>query len=71
MGIFLDDISPELQKKMKEVDLVISKGMGNFETISEFEDKLKGRLVYLLRAKCAPVARSLGVEKGDLVMNFL
>jgi uncharacterized protein with ATP-grasp and redox domains len=46
---------------------VISKGMGNFETLSEIEAQLKGRLIYILRAKCEPVARALGVPKGTLV----
>jgi hypothetical protein len=41
--------------------------MGYYETISEFQDKLKGRLIYVFRAKCLPVAQSAGVKKGDLV----
>ncbi|MCD6248515.1 MAG: DUF89 family protein [Hadesarchaea archaeon] len=66
------DLGPgELFEKMEEVDLVLAKGMGNYETISEFEDKLRGRLAYLLRAKCVPVARSLGVRKGALVAKFV
>jgi len=48
---------------------VISKGMGNFETLSEFEAQLSGRLVYIMRAKCEPVARALGVPKGTLVVK--
>lgn len=71
VGIFLNDISQKLQKKLENADLIISKGMGNFETISEFEENLKGRLVYLLRAKCNPVATSLGVERGELVIKYL
>jgi hypothetical protein len=47
--------------------LVFAKGMGYYETISEFQDKLKGRLIYVFRAKCLPVAQSAGVKKGDLV----
>lgn len=60
-----------LRKKLKSADLILSKGMGNYETLSEFEGRLKGRLVYLLRAKCQPVASSLGVKKGALVAKFL
>lgn len=71
VGIFPDEISPEMSRKLDEVDLVISEGMGNFETISEFEGGLEGRLAYLLRAKCEPVARSFGVGRGDLVMDFV
>jgi damage-control phosphatase, subfamily I len=51
--------------------LILSKGMGNFETISEFEDLLKGRLIYLMRAKCEPVAMVIGVPKGTLVAKSI
>ncbi len=47
--------------------LIIAKGMGYYETLSEFEDRLKGRLIYVLTAKCQPVADSIGVERGSLV----
>jgi hypothetical protein len=47
--------------------LILSKGMGNYETISEYEEKLSGRLIYIMRAKCEPVAAALGVPKGTLV----
>jgi damage-control phosphatase, subfamily I len=51
--------------------LIISKGMGNFETISEYEDGLSGRLIYILRAKCEPVAAEVGVSKGVLVAKSI
>lgn len=47
--------------------LILSKGMGNYETISEYEEKLSGRLIYIMRAKCEPVAAALGVPRGTLV----
>jgi len=52
--------------------LVIAKGMGNYEAISEFEAEfgLRGRLIYVLRAKCVPVASTIGVKKGELVAKF-
>ena len=51
--------------------LVLSKGMGNFETISEFDEKLRGRLIYILRAKCEPVAAQMNVPKGTLVAKSI
>jgi len=51
--------------------LILSKGMGNFETISEFEKRLSGRLIYLMRAKCEPVANVIGVPKGTLVAKSI
>lgn len=70
VGTSLEDLSPEASALMQKRDwLVFSKGMGNFETISEYQDRLKGRLIYALRAKCEPVAMELGVEKGTLVVK--
>jgi uncharacterized protein with ATP-grasp and redox domains len=41
--------------------------MGNFETISEYHDRLTGRLIYIMRAKCEAVAAEVGVPRGKLV----
>lgn len=54
-----------------EADLILSKGQGNYEILSEYEDLFFGDLVYLLRAKCTPVSNSLGVPKGSTVVNFV
>lgn len=68
VGISLDRINPEARRLLFDPEwLVIAKGMGNFETISEFEGSLKGRLIYILRAKCEPVARANRVRRGSLV----
>lgn len=67
VGVSLEDIKPDARRLLFDPEwLIISKGMGNFETISEFEDLLKGRLVYILRAKCEPVARANNVNRGSL-----
>lgn len=68
VGTTLDNISASALALLLSKDwLLISKGMGNFETISEFESRLKGRLIYILRAKCEPVAVAFGVPRGALV----
>ncbi len=55
--------------------LVIAKGMGNYETISEFEAGaelgLSGRLIYVFRAKCEPIASNIGVKRGELVAKLV
>ncbi len=72
VGTALECISPEAFSLLMDKDwLVISKGMGNFETISEFQEKLKGRLIYVLRAKCEPVATELNVPQGALVVKVV
>jgi hypothetical protein len=51
--------------------LIFAKGMGNYETISNFHDELKGRLIYIFRAKCESVASDIGVNKGVLVAKAI
>jgi len=63
-GVFLPRVSPEFLEAFRGADLVIAKGMGNFEGLSDES----GPLFFLLQAKCAPVARELGVEVGELVL---
>jgi uncharacterized protein with ATP-grasp and redox domains/8-oxo-dGTP pyrophosphatase MutT (NUDIX family) len=65
VGIALERAPLSLQKLWKEVDMIISKGQGNFETLSEAE----GNIYFLLKAKCIPVARELGVRQGDLILQ--
>jgi uncharacterized protein with ATP-grasp and redox domains len=43
--------------------------MGNFETITEYDEILKGRLIYVFRAKCEPVAMKMNVPRGTLVAS--
>ena len=70
VGTTIENISQEALSLLSNDDwLVISKGMGNFETLSEFEAQLSGRLVYIMRAKCEPVARAMGVPRGTLVVK--
>lgn len=72
VGTALECLNPEASTLLFDPDwLVLAKGMGNFETISEFDDRLKGRLIYILRAKCEPVAMEMQVPKGTLVAKSI
>ncbi len=72
VGTALEHLEPEASLLLHNPDyLVLSKGMGNFETISEFQERLKGRLIYILRAKCEPVAMEMGVPRGTLVVRSI
>ncbi|MDP6626921.1 MAG: ARMT1-like domain-containing protein [Methanopyri archaeon] len=71
VGVNLDEADPAFIEALDEADVIVAKGMGNFETMSEFHERVEGRLVYLLKAKCAPVARALGVPRGCLVVKCL
>jgi uncharacterized protein with ATP-grasp and redox domains len=58
VGLNFDKISPELKERLGSADLIISKGMGNFEVFSEKDYK---PIAYLMRTKCKPVADALGL----------
>ncbi|MFZ1315755.1 damage-control phosphatase ARMT1 family protein [Methanothrix sp.] len=68
VGTVLEHLSEEASLLLNDSEwLILSKGMGNFETMTEFDQRLKGRLIYILRAKCEPVAAKLAVPRGSLV----
>ncbi len=76
IGVSLEEAEEEFMDMFSDDRyLVIAKGMGNYEAISEFEAEpelgLKGRLVYILRAKCEPIASSIGVKRGELVAKLV
>jgi hypothetical protein len=64
VGLNLDEVSPEFKKLYDAARIILAKGMGHFETMSHLNDP---RLWFLLQAKCAPVARSLGVTQNTFV----
>ncbi len=54
-GTPLESCSPELLQAFKAADLIISKGQGNFETLSEAE----AEIFFLLTVKCSVVGAHL------------
>jgi len=63
-GIVIDALHEEAKKHFFEADCIISKGMGNYECLSDCKED---SLYYLLKVKCQVVARSLALQPGDLV----
>ncbi|MDI6640600.1 MAG: ARMT1-like domain-containing protein [Methanocellales archaeon] len=61
VGIDLSEAPYELVEALHSSSLIISKGMANYESLSEYDFRL---IAYLLRAKCGPIAKSLGIRKG-------
>jgi len=66
-GFTYNRANPYSQKLFNEVDLVISKGMGNYECMSPSHRK---DICFLLKVKCDVVARSLNKEIGDIVCKM-
>jgi damage-control phosphatase, subfamily I len=64
----LEFCSNEFLSHFMEADLVISKGMGNFEGLMDLKDK---NIFFLLMAKCKPIADLLNVQVGAQVITKL
>lgn len=64
-GTVLKDCSQTLRLHFEEADLVISKGQGNYETLSS----VRKNLYFLLKAKCPVVSNHIGCESGSLVLR--
>lgn len=67
VGVVYKDVSSDFLELFFRSDLVISKGLGNYEGLTEMD--LKDKPVFcLFNAKCSPIAREIGVEVGDNVV---
>ena len=60
-GLNINEASKEFLEEYEKSELIIAKGMGHFETLTEYN--LPIPIVHLLRTKCKPVANSLGVAR--------
>ena len=69
-GTFLKRINPELKTLIERSDLVISKGGGNHDSLTE-EESLKGKVTFLFLAKCHPYCSIHHVSLGaPVIYNF-
>ena len=64
-GAVLEACSAEFQAIFDGADLVISKGQGNFEALSD----TSRRVYFLLKAKCPKIANALDVEVDEYVFK--
>lgn len=64
-GAILNECSPEFISVFNKADIVISKGQGNFEALSECQRPV----FYLLKAKCIMIADRLKVNLNDYVFK--
>lgn len=64
-GTILDDCGLEFQRRFNEADLIIAKGQGNYETLSDE----KKNIFFLFRIKCGVVASHTGFKIGTNVLT--
>jgi len=64
-GIDFSQASAEFKSEFNSADLIFAKGMGYYESLSELP--AEGKVFHCLRAKCQPVADSIGVPLNSYV----
>lgn len=64
-GAILKHCSTSFRKVFKAADLIISKGQGNFEALTNES----GPIFFLFRAKCPVVVRHLRCNLGDILLK--
>jgi len=68
IGLDIDSLDGPLGDLLRGADLVIAKGMANYELLSETDIS---PIAYLLRTKCRPVADSMGLAKDINVVQLV
>ncbi len=61
IGLCLQEAPSELVEALGKASLIISKGMANYETMSEYDFK---PIAYLLKTKCESVAEAMGLSRN-------
>ena len=64
-GTILETCSLEFKNVYKKAKLIISKGQGNYEALSNESRPI----FFLLKAKCHVIAKDLGICEGDIVLK--
>jgi len=63
--VVMEYASDEFKRAYEKADMVISKGQGNYEGLSD----TNRRVFFLLVAKCPLVARDIGSNVGKLILK--
>lgn len=64
-GTILDNCSEDFRRRFEQADMVIAKGQGNYETLSDVERDV----FFMLQPKCAVLAEHLDCELRSLVLK--
>lgn len=64
-GTLLAECSDAFREHFEQADLIISKGQGNYETLSD----TPGNIYFLLTVKCPVIGDDIGVPVGTMVCN--
>jgi uncharacterized protein with ATP-grasp and redox domains len=64
-GVVLKSCSEEFLDYYHNADIILAKGQGNYESLSDESENI----FFLLRAKCPVIADKIGCHVGDLVLK--
>lgn len=64
-GTMFELCSESFLQRFEQAELIIAKGQGNYESLSEN----LAPIFFLLQAKCNVIARDLGISKTDIVLK--
>ena len=63
-GVILDSCSQSFRDRFDKADLIIAKGQGNYETLSDVDKNI----FFMLKAKCPVIARHIGCAIGTSLL---
>ncbi len=64
-GTILESCSRQFRDRFDNADLIIAKGQGNYETLSDVDKNI----FFILKAKCPVIARDIGCEVGKMIFQ--
>jgi uncharacterized protein with ATP-grasp and redox domains len=64
-SIFLSELGEKARALIKGCDVILSKGMANYEYITEVASILSKPIIYALAAKCLPVSIDTGIPLNE------
>jgi uncharacterized protein with ATP-grasp and redox domains len=64
-GTILESCSQSFKDRFDKADLVIAKGQGNYENLSDIDKNI----FFILKAKCPVIARDLSCEVGQMILR--
>ena len=64
-GTILETCSQRFRDQFESADLILAKGQGNYETLSDLDENI----FFILKAKCPVIARDIGCKIGDMILS--
>ena len=65
-GTILETCSQRFRDRFENADLILAKGQGNYETLSDLDENI----FFILKAKCPVIAGDIGCKIGDMILCY-